>query len=203
MSLEAWALAALQSLPVYKEDIGSPEKPAQLQMIARSVTEAALEAKGWPLSRKELIAAQIGMLTNETHASLRIHRGECNLEKRECDAAKVKGALVPRALSIFQLHAGALSSPQLWPQLGFMTLESTKLSAVEASRALVRSFRYCAAQRAPGNAIALMYTAVAGRNCYLDRWAGWKPRLDVYERVLRVPVPKAAAAQAESAPRSI
>jgi len=195
MSLEAWALAALQSLPVYKEDVGSAEKPAQLRMIARAVVEAAKETRGWPLSRKELIAADISMLTNETHASLRIHRNECNLQKRECDGG--------RAISLFQLHAGALSSPQIWPQLGFMTFESTKLSAAEASRVLTRSYRYCASKGQPASSIsiALMYTATAGRGCKLESWAGWKPRLDVYERVLRVPVPKEAVAQADSPPR--
>ena len=190
--LEAWALAALQSLTVYHEDVGNPDKPAQLQTIAQSITEAAREQKGWPLSRQRLAAAEIAIEDNETHASLRIHRNECNL-KKECDAYRFRGQLQARAISIFQLHASALSDPSLWPQLGFMTFDSTLLSAKEASRALVRGYRYCAAQKAQGNPIALMYTATAGRGCDLSKWQGWKPRLATYERLLRVVVPKEQA----------
>lgn len=181
-TLAAWSLAAAQSLTVFHEDVDSPEKPAQLQMIADSVTQAARETKGWPLSRKMLIAAEYGMLENETFASLRIHRNECNLKKRECDGG--------RAISLFQLHANALSSPAVWPTLGFATFDSTLLSAKEASRILTRSYRYCQAQKAPGNPIALMYTAAAGRGCDLSRWQGWKPRVATYERVLRVVAPR-------------
>lgn len=186
MSLEAWALAALQSRPTYYEDVGSPDKQAQLEMIAKAVTEAARETRGWPLGRKALIAAEISMLDNETHASLRIHRNECNLKKRECDGG--------RAISGWQLHANALSAPEVWPTLGFMTFESTKLAAKEASRVLVRMYLYCAAAHVPGDPIALMFTATGGHGCQLDKWEGWKPRLDVYQRVLRVPVPREAVA---------
>lgn len=183
MSLEAWALAALQKQQVYFEDVGSPDKAAQLVMVAQAITEAAREQKGWPLSRKMLIAAEITMLVNETHLSLRIHRNECNLKKHECDGG--------RAISLFQLHANALSAPQVWPALGFMTLESTKLSAKEASRILVRSYGYCMAAHVPGDPIALMWTAVAGRGCQLDRWQGWKVRVETFNRVMSVPVPPA------------
>ncbi len=184
--LEAWALAALQSLTVYHEDVGSPDKPAQLQMIAQSVTEAAREQKGWPLSRQMLTAAEIAIGENETHWSLRIHRNECNLKKRECDGG--------RAISEFQLHANALTAPQVWPTLGFMTFESTKLSAKEASRIFVRSYLYCVSTKTPGDPIAEAFTAYAGRGCQLDKWTGWKVRVDTYQRVLRVPMPKRVAA---------
>jgi hypothetical protein len=184
--LEAWALAALQSLTVYHEDVGSPEKPAQLEMIARSVTEAAREQKGWPLSRQRLAAAAIAIGENETHWSLRIHRNECNLKKGECDGG--------RAISEFQLHANALTAPEVWPTLGFMTFESTKLSAKEASRIFVRSYLYCVSTKSDGDRIAMAFSAYAGRSCQLDKWIGWKARVATYERVLRVPVPKVSAA---------
>jgi hypothetical protein len=184
--LEAWALAALQSLTVYHEDVGSPEKPAQLAMIAKATTEAAKEQQGWPLSKQMLIAAEIAVIENETHASLRIHRNECNLKRRECDSG--------RAISPFQLHASALSVPAIWPQLGFMTFESTKLAAKEASRALVRAYLYCASTGRPGDRVAMMFTAYAGRGCQLDRWQGWRARVSTYERVVRVPEPRAEVA---------
>ncbi len=184
--LEAWALAALQSLTVYHEDVGNPEKPAQLQMVARSITEAAREQKGWPLSKQRLAAAEIAIGDNETHWSLRIHRNECDLKKRECDGG--------RAISEFQLHANALTAPQVWPTLGFMTFESTKLSAKEASRIFVRSYLYCVSTGSSGDTIAMAFTAYAGRGCQLDKWTGWKARVATYERVLRVPVPKVASA---------
>ena len=184
--LEAWALAALQSLTVYHEDVGNPDKPAQLQTIAQSITEAAREQKGWPLSRQRLAAAEIAIEDNETHASLRIHRNECNLKKRECDGG--------RAISLFQLHAEGLTAPQVWPTLGFMTFESTKASAKEATRIFVRSYLYCVSTKTPGDPIAQAFTAYAGRGCQLDKWDGWKARVATYERVLRVPVPRVIVA---------
>lgn len=194
MSLEAWALAALQSLPVYHEDVGSPDKPAQLAMVAKAVTEAAREQKGWPLSKQMLIAAQIVLFNHESNGSLRIHRNECNLKNRECDMGK--------AISSFQLHAVALSKPEVWPQLGFMTFESTKLSAKEAAGVFVRMYRYCVATGLPDDRIAMAFVGYAGRGCRLDgKWQGWRPRLQTYQRVLRVPVPKAVAAnEAENKP---
>lgn len=193
-NLAAWSLAAAQSLTVYHEDVGSPEKPAQLEMIAAAVFQAAKETKGWPLGTRALIAAEYGTLENETFASLRIHRNECNFAKRECDFVFFRGKKQQRAISLFQLQAPALSDPSIWPQLGFMTFESTLLSAKEASRALVRGYRYCEAQKAQGNPIALMYSATAGRGCDLSKWQGWKPRLATYERVMRLPVPREAVA---------
>jgi len=181
--LEAWALAALQSLQVFHEDVGSPEKPAQLEMLAQSVVAAAKEQKGWPLSKQRLIAGEIAILYNESRGSLRIHRNECDLKKRECDAG--------RAISSFQLHAVALSSPDLWPQLGFMTAESTKLAAKEATRVFTRMYLYCASTGAPRDRVAMAFVGYAGRGCQLDRWQGYRARMDTYERVLRVPMPPA------------
>ncbi len=183
--LEAWALAALQTLPVYKEDVGSPEKPAQLEMIARAITQAAREQKGWRGTTQELIASEIAVEDNETHASLRIHRNECNLRIGECDHG--------HAISIFQLHAKPLSDPSVFPLLGFMTPDSTLLAAKEATRVLVRSRGWCAG--AKGDLIAMTFTAYAGRGCQLDRWRGWTARVATYQRVMRVPMPKVTEAR--------
>jgi len=177
---------------VYKDDVGSPDKPAQLEMIAKAVTQAAREQKGWQGSVRELIAAEIAVEDNEAHASLRVHRNECR--DNECDPHKLKGGLiVHNAISIFQLHAKPLSDPAIFPQLGFMTFESTLLSAKEASRVLVRSRGWCSG--APGDPVALMFAAYAGRGCQLDKWLGWRARVATYNRVLRVPVPRAADSQ--------
>ncbi len=153
-------------------------------MVAQAVTEAVREQKGWPLSRQMLMAASFTIFKHESNGSLRIHRNECNLKKRECDAGK--------AISPFQLHAVALSSPDLWPQLGFMTFESTKLSAKEAARVFVRMYRYCEATGLPNDRIAMAFVGYAGRGCKLDgNWQGWQVRMATYNRLLRVPVPRA------------
>ncbi len=181
--LEAWALVVLQKQPVYFEDEGSPDKGAQLAMIAQAVTEAAREQKGWPLSRQRLVAGEIAILENESHGSLRIHQNLCNLKRRECDSG--------RAISLFQLHANALSAPEVWPTLGFMTFESTKLSAKEASRIFTRSYLYCVSTGLPGDPVAMALVAYAGRGCQLDKWQGWRVRLDTFNRALAIPVPHA------------
>lgn len=186
MSLEAWALAALQSLPVYFEDVGDPEKPAQLEMIAKAITQAAKESKGWQGSKQQLIAAEITILNSESNASLRIHRNEC--KPRECDPRVVKGVRSFRAISIFQLHAQPLSSPEVFPLLGFMTFDSTLLAAKEAARVLIRSRGWCSGSS--GDPVSMMFTAYAGRGCQLDRWQGWRSRVATYQRVLRIPMPR-------------
>lgn len=187
MLLEAWALAVLQKQPIYFEDVGSSDKGAQLAMIAKAITEAAREQKGFPLSKQMLVAAEIAILENESHGSLRIHRNECNLKKRECDSG--------RAISLFQLHANALTAPEVWPTLGFMTFESTKLSAKEASRIFTRSYLYCVSTGAAGDRIAMALTAYAGRGCQLDKWQGWRVRLDTFTRALSVPAPRTDLSQ--------
>jgi hypothetical protein len=184
--LEAWALAALQSLPVYYEDVGNPEKPAQLAMIAKAITQAAKESKGWQGSKQQLIAIEIAIIKGETNASLRIHRNEC--KPTECDPRVTKGVRSFRAISIFQLHVQPLSSPEVFPLLGFMTFDSTLLAAKEASRVIIRSRGWCTG--AHGDPIAMTISAYAGRGCKLDRWQGWQSRLATYDRVLRVPVPR-------------
>jgi hypothetical protein len=181
---------------VYKDDVGSPDKPAQLAMIAKAITQAAREQKGWQGSLQQLIAAEIAVEDNESHASLRVHRNECR--DHECDPHVVKGFIVHNAISIFQLHAKPLSDPALFPKLGFMTFESTLLAAKEASRVLVRSRGWCSG--APGDPIALMFSAYAGQGCQLDRWLGWKARVATYNRVLRVPVPRQATADSQKQP---
>lgn len=186
--LEAWGLAALHTLPVFHEDVGAPEKPDQLAMVAQAVTEAVREQKGWPLSKQMLMSAAFSIFKHESNGSLRIHRNECNLKKGECDAGK--------AISPFQLHAVALSNRDLWPQLGFMTFESTKLAAKEAVGVFVKMYRYCVATGLPDDRIAMAFVGYAGRGCRLDgKWQGWRVRVDTYNRLLRVPVPKPAEAQ--------
>jgi len=177
------------------EDKDSPDKPAQVEMIARAVTESAREQRGWSLTKQRLVAAQLSIIENETHGSLRIHRNECL--PKECDASFVKGVRTFKAISLFQLHAGGLSDPAIWPTLGFMTFESTKLSAKEASRIFVRSFLYCQARKAPGDPIATAFSAYAGRGCALDKWMGWKARVATYSRLLRIPVPRTQVAESQ------
>jgi len=198
MSLDAWALAATQSLVHSIEDKDDPSKPAQIVMIAEAVTRAAREQRGWPHSKQRLVAIELAIVENETHASMRLHRNECL--PKECDAARDKGAPVFRAISLFQLHAGGLSDPKIWPTLGFMTFESTLLAAKEASRIFVRSYLYCQAQKAEGDPVALGLTAYAGRGCQLDKWQGWRVRLSTYERLMRVPVPRDATAAESQKP---
>lgn len=181
-TLEAWALAALQILPVFHEDVGSPEKETQLAMVAQAITEAVAEQPKRPISKQQLMAADIAIAYHESALSLRIHRNECNLKKGECDEG--------RAISSFQLQASALSTPSVWPTLGFYEFASTKLSAKEATRAFVRSYWYCRSAGVEGDPIALAFTAYAGRGCQLDKWQGWKVRLQTFNRVLLVPLPR-------------
>lgn len=179
--LEAWALAALQTLPVFHEDVGAIEKAPQLAMMAQAITEAVAEQPKRPLSKQQLMAADMTIAWHESTLSLRIHRNECDLKKHECDNG--------RAISSFQLHANALTSTEVWPTLGYFEFASTKLAAKEATRAFVKSYWYCKAAGVEGDPIALAFTAYAGRGCQLDKWQGWRVRLKTFNHLLSVPMP--------------
>lgn len=76
------ALAFLLSLPVYAEDIGDERKPAQLEIIAESVSKVAGD-------NRRMLALLLSQGHVETGYSLRIHVGRCR--SWECDHGRARG----------------------------------------------------------------------------------------------------------------
>jgi hypothetical protein len=176
---QAWANAALLSLPRYFEDTTAPDKPAQLATIAAAVAELAVPPAGIP--RREWQALLLAVGFYESTYSLRVHRGECKLEKRECDAARAKdGTLFARAKSPWQLHQNTLNRDN-WDQL--TGIDNTDVQVTEANAALARGWHTCSRSGVPWQRAAV--NGFAGRRCDAS-WPGLELRLAMQARLVRV-----------------
>jgi hypothetical protein len=184
-SHERWARAALDRLPVFGEDRDAAEaKSAQLNAIAAAIAYESKRQTIRPPREWAALLTSIGF--HESTFSLRIHRGECNLLKRECDAAKKNGQLYARAKSPWQLHENKLNRDS-WP---FMTgIENTDLQVLEASAALQRGHWTCSRSGVPW--LVGTINGFAGRMCSA-KWPGLEARLATFNRVLATPTPAGA-----------
>lgn len=186
----AWTRAALGSLPVFHEDREAvAEKAVQLDAIAEAVAVNALPPDGIP--RREWAALVLAVGYAESTYSLRIHRGECRLEKKECDAKRLKsGELVARAKSPFQMHEN-LFTRDTW---SLMTgIENTAVQVTQASAMLRRGFHTCSRAGVPWQVATI--NGFAGRKCSAQ-WRGLGERLATQARLMRVVVPKAGSEEA-------
>lgn len=180
----AWTRAAIGSLPVFHEDRdAAAAKSAQLDAIADAVAVNALPPEGIP--RREWAALVLAVGYAESTYSLRIHRGECRLEKRECDAKRLKsGELVARAKSAWQMHANLFTDP-VWEQL--TGIENTAIQVTQASAMLRRGYHTCSRAGVPWQVATI--NGYAGRKCSAQ-WRGLGERLATQSRLLRVVAPK-------------
>lgn len=185
--LLSWNLSALASLPVFHEDRQADGKVEQLGAVAEAVAAASY---GRPRSPREWSALLLTIGYHESTFSLRIHRGECNLQKRECDAAKVKGqGLVARARSSWQLHSNGFTAP-FWDKLH--GVENTEVQARVAADALERGYWTCAKSGVPW--LQATINGYAGRRCSDSSWPGLQQRIATFNRLSRTPQPAAGGA---------
>lgn len=186
---QRWTLAAAESLPTYFEDRApelEPAKAEQLASVARAVAAVSLEKA--PRAPREWAALLLTIGYHESTFSLRIHRGECNLLKRECDAKRLKtGELVARARSSFQLHENDHTRP-VWEKL--WGVENTEVQVQAADGMLRRAYWQCSRSGVPW--LPATINAFAGRRCG-DSWGGLDVRVATWGRLVRVGVPTGGA----------
>jgi hypothetical protein len=180
---ETWVRSSLERLPTFHEDT-SPEvqsaKSAQLGALAVAISYESKRQTIRPPREWAALLVAIGF--RESTFSLRIHRGECNLLKRECDAAKKNGELYARAKSPWQLHENKLNA-NAWP---FLTgVENTDLQVLEASAALQRGYWTCSRSGVPW--LQGTINGFAGRRCSA-KWLGLDARIATFNRVLATPM---------------
>jgi hypothetical protein len=185
---QAWVSAAAHSLPVYFED-KAPEladaKAQQLDQVATVVARVSMTA---PRSPREWSALLLTIGFRESTFSLRVHRGECNLLKHECDAHTVKGiGLVARAKSPWQLHENDFTRP-VWDQL--TGVENTEAQVMAADAALRRGYWTCARSGAPW--LQGTINGFAGKACS-SRWPGLVAREATFNRLMATPAARASA----------
>lgn len=168
------------SLAVYHEDVGdefAEAKQAQLTAIAVALEPAARAQKiARPAEWSALVLA-IG--DAESNFSLRIHRGECDWAKRECDAALLKGERVFRARGPWQTHQYGEARPT-WEQM--VGIENTAVQVRVASARLQRGYYTC---RGGGDWFIATVNGYAGRRCSLV-WPGLEKRYATYRRLVKV-----------------
>ena len=189
MTLAELVLAGLLSLPQFHEDRG-PEvaelKQAQSFALADGIATAAAEQK--VATPRDWAALVIAIGFHESGFSLRIHRGECIWEKRECDAALIKGERVFRARSPWQMHAYGVAAGA-WDQL--IGLEHTETQARVASRRLQTGYYTC---RGAADWLIATVNGFAGRRCG-HIWPGLEQRVATWRAVRRA-MDRAAARKA-------
>lgn len=159
-------VAAILSLPVYKDDAGDERKREQLTLIARAVDEAS--------STPELEALLLTVAYHESGYSLRIHAGECR--PLECDHGRAKG--------LWQLHRTARNHAY-WNELDGLGEDRTRLAAKEAAAALVRARGAVRSKMICRDVDPIQATlsVYAGRRCDSD-WKGLAPRMRTYRWLL-------------------
>lgn len=163
MLLNAWVLAALTALPVYKEDIGSTEKSAQLERLANAIAQESQHA---PLPPREWAKLLITVGFNESALSLRITAGNC--KPKECDRGRARG--------IFQIHRNSINR-ELWAKQD----GDIELQAHLASDQLERGYWTCSKAGVPW--LVGTINGYAGRRCSDTSWPGLHKRIATYGRL--------------------
>lgn len=176
----AWVRAAMDALPCFHEDRGSPDKAAQLDAIAAAVAEVSRDA---PRPPREWAALLLTIGHHESTFSLRIHRGQC--KPYECDQG--------RARSAWQLHKNLHTAP-IWDQL--QGIEHTAIQVRAASDALKRAYFTCSRSGVPWLQATL--NGYAGRRCSAE-WPGLDSRVSTFNRLVRTSLPRKAG-QTSQAP---
>lgn len=157
-------LAAILSLPTFREDIDSPAKPAQLEVLAAGIAQASV---GRPKPARDWAALVAAIAWHESGFSLRIHDGHC--KPHECDRGRARG--------LWQNHKNLYTAPH-WDKL--IGTEHSALQAKIAADMLERSYWYCARSGAPW--LVGTINAYAGRAC-AAQWPGLQQRLATFARV--------------------
>lgn len=178
MNLYTAILIALNSLPIYKEDLGNLEaKRAQLVDHSLAIHSSVRElAPLWPGSPEELAAVTVTIGYAESGYSLRVQRDECFAW--ECDGGRARGT--------YQMHVDAVQGrdPTIWIALPGLDVGSVELSADQVVRAVIRARRQCGSlERAGKDWVPITFHAYARSTC-VGTFKGLSDRVSTYQRVL-------------------
>jgi hypothetical protein len=171
-------LAAIASLPTFHEDVGAAllaKKQAQAQVIAQAIADVAESAEGWSGRQRELATLLLTVAWHETRFSLRIHEGNC--KPYECDHGRARG--------LWQLHVQPSLPREEWIHVAGLDVESTRLAAREAAKALSRSRNMCAGRARGTELIAQTLAAYAGAGCG-GRLPDVEARVRTFRRLLMI-----------------
>lgn len=158
----AWLPAILASFPTHREDRDPEAKQAQYREVASAIAEASKGSR-WRA------AMLVTMGRYESDWSIRIGEGRC--KPLECDRG--------RAVSNYQLHERACTSPEAWRNAA----GDLRLATREAARAINRARGMC---RHEPDLIRATFSALAGRGCR-GAFRGLDARVATAKRLLGEP----------------
>lgn len=172
---------ALERIPKTPEDRVSESRAAELDALALSIAAVSVKA---PRSPVEWSSLHVAVGSSETNFAGRLLRGECRLEKRECDAVKRKdGTWFARAKGWGQVHANR-DNAELWAVADTDIAAQTRL--VDAQ--LRRAYWTCARSGVPW----LVGTLNAYKGVRCDaKWPGLDKRVATFNNAVRVAAPGA------------
>lgn len=175
---------ALERIPKTPEDRVSETRGAELDALAASIAAVAVKA---PRSPAEWQSLHVAVGSNETNFAGRLLRGQCRLERRECDAVKRKdGTWLQRAKGWGQVHEN-LNNRQLWAIADTDIDAQTKL----VDEQLRRAYWTCARSGVPW----LVGTLNAYKGVRCDaQWPGLDKRIATYNNAVRVAAPVSTGA---------
>ena len=173
----------LERLPKTPEDRVSESRPLELDQLAQAIARVSVKAPRSPVEWSSLHAA-VG--SHETNFAGRLLRGECRLEKRECDAARRKdGSWFFRAKGWGQVHENKLNE-SLWAKADTDIDAQTEL----VDGQLRRAYWTCARSGVPW--VIGTLNAYKGVRCNAD-WPGLHKRVATFDAAVRVAVPAGGA----------
>lgn len=159
-------------------DRASDRAEVRSQMMQEFAIEIDRILKTAPAPSAQWAALMLTVGTHETNFDTKIIEGECSWERRECDAATIKGVRIFRARGAFQNHRN-LHNAELWDAANNNVAAQVKM----ADDGLRRAFNTCRNAGVPFPQSALR--AYAGSSC-TKPMRGEGPRLVTYQRLLRL-----------------
>lgn len=179
----SWVRAGLERLPKTPEDRASSTRSTELDQLAAAIGEVSAKA---PRSPREWSALLMAIGSNETNFAGRLLRGECRLDRHECDAAKGKdGKWFARARGWGQVHRNTRNAA-LWDAAESDIAAQTKL----VDHQLRSAYWTCAKSGQPW--VRATLNAYFGVRCGAD-WPGLAKREATFQRTLATPTVKAQA----------
>lgn len=159
----------------------SETRSSELDQLARAIAGASVKAPRSPVEWSSLLVA-IG--SHETNFAGRLLRGECRLEKRECDATKGKdGKLYARARGWGQVWRNTLNA-ETWDAAETDVDAQTRL----VDQQLRRAYWTCA--RSGVHWVVGTLNAYKGVRCDAT-WPGLDKRVATFNASVLVVAPKA------------
>lgn len=171
---EQWVRANIARLPQTPEDRASATRAVELDQLASTIASVSKDA---PRPAREWSALLLTIGSHETNFAGRLLRGECRLERRECDAVKRKdGTWFARAKGWGQVHSNSLNA-DLWAMADNDIAAQTKL--VDAQ--LRRAYWTCSRSGQPWAQATI--NAYLGVRCGAD-WPGLGKRVATFNVVV-------------------